>query len=83
MAKFRSFTAICLAIATVGLLPGMARAHPGSGIVVDEQGQVYFQDTVARTIWKIDAQGRLTKYHETLGGHWMALDQEGTSPVAS
>ena len=51
-----------------------ALAHPGSGIVVDEQGQVFFQDTVARTIWKIDAQGKVTSYYNKLGGHWMTLD---------
>jgi len=52
-------------------------AHPGSGIVVDDQGQVFFQDSIARTIWKIDAQGKLTAFHDKLGGHWMALDVNG------
>jgi sugar lactone lactonase YvrE len=51
--------------------------HPGSGIVVDPQGQVFFQDSLGRAIWKIDAQGKLTKYSDKLGGHWMALDPEG------
>jgi sugar lactone lactonase YvrE len=55
-----------------------AWAHPGSGIVVDQQGQVFFQDIVGHTIWKIDAQGKLTKYYDGLGGHWMALDVEGS-----
>jgi sugar lactone lactonase YvrE len=54
-----------------------ASAHPGSGIVVDEKGQVFFQDSGGRAIWKIDARGKLTKYSERLGGHWMALDPEG------
>ena len=45
-----------------------ASAHPNSGIVVDQQGQVYFQDILDRAIWKIDAQGKLTKYHDKLGG---------------
>jgi hypothetical protein len=61
------------------LLPAqMVSAHPSSGIVVDPQGQVYFQDIVGRAIWKIDAQGNLTKYYSKLGGHWMALDAEGS-----
>ena len=51
-----------------------ALAHPGSGIVVDEQGQVFFQDTVARTIWRIDAHSKVTSYYNKLGGHWMTLD---------
>jgi sugar lactone lactonase YvrE len=55
-----------------------AFAHPGSGIVVDEKGQVFFQDTVGRAIWKIDAQGKLTKFDDKRGGHWMALDSEGS-----
>jgi hypothetical protein len=49
-------------------------AHPSSGIVVDQQGQVYFQDIVGGAIWKIDAQGKLTKFQDGLGGHWMARE---------
>lgn len=52
-------------------------AHPGSGIVVDAQGQVFFQDSAARTIWKIDAQGKVTSHYNQMGGHWMALDAKG------
>jgi sugar lactone lactonase YvrE len=54
-----------------------ASAHPGSGIVVDAQGQVFFQDSAARTIWKIDAQGKVTAHHDKMGGHWMTLDTKG------
>lgn len=54
-----------------------AVAHPGSGIVVDAQGNVFFQDGIARTIWKIDPQGRVTAHYDKLGGHWMALDAKG------
>jgi hypothetical protein len=52
-------------------------AHPGSGIVVDAQGNVFFQDSAARAIWKIDPQGKVTAHHDKLGGHWMALDAGG------
>ena len=51
-----------------------AIAHPGSGIVVDLQGNLFFQDGLARTIWKIDPQGQVTAHYDKLGGHWMALD---------
>ncbi len=34
-------------------------AHPGSGIVVDRQGRVYFTDT-GRGVWKIDKEGNFT-----------------------
>ncbi len=50
-------------------------AHPGSGIVVDAQQQVYFVDT-GQGVWKIDAQGELTLIH-TVAYHWMALDEIG------
>ena len=52
-----------------------ALAHPGSGIVVDRQGNVYFLDT-GSGVWKIDPAGKLTK----LSGpayHWMAIDIDG------
>ena len=47
-------------------------AHPGSGIVVDREGNVYFVDT-GSGVWKVDREGTLTR----LSGpalHWMAID---------
>lgn len=49
-------------------------AHPGSGIVTDRNGNVYFVDT-GSGVWKIDRAGTLTN----LSGpafHWMAIDVE-------
>jgi hypothetical protein len=66
-----------LVIASFALVARTASAHPSSGIVVDQQGRVYFQDILGRAIWNVDAQGKLTKYYDKLGGHWMALDAEG------
>ena len=43
---------------------------------MDGQGQVYFQDSAGRAIWKIDAGGKLDKLSDKIGGHWMALDAE-------
>jgi sugar lactone lactonase YvrE len=67
---------------TCNLLPTLAAGHPGSGIVVDDQGQVLFVETgridlrIPGFIWKIDAQGQLSSAH--LGGaHWLALDAKG------
>jgi sugar lactone lactonase YvrE len=65
-------------MASFALLARTASAHPSSGIVVDQQGQVFFQDIVAGAIWKIDPQGHLTKFHDKMGGHWMALDGDGS-----
>ena len=52
-----------------------ASAHPGSGIVVDKFGQIYFTDT-GRGVWKIDTHGKLS-YIPASQFHWMALDEEG------
>ncbi len=49
-----------------------APAHPGSGIVVDRQGNVYFLDT-GSGVWKIDKASRLTKLSAP-AYHWMAID---------
>jgi hypothetical protein len=53
----------------------VANAHPGSNIVVDSLGQVYFVDT-GQGVWKLDLKGRLTLIH-TVAYHWMALDEKG------
>jgi hypothetical protein len=56
------------------LLASPAVAHPGSGIVADSQGQIYFLDT-GDGVWKLDTRGALTK----LPGpkfHWMAIDPD-------
>jgi sugar lactone lactonase YvrE len=74
----RILTSTILWFVSLALMAPVASAHPSSGIVVDQQGQVYFQDIVGRAIWKIDAQGKLTKFYDKLGGHWMALDAGGS-----
>src|SRR6267378_5702083 len=56
------------------LFPPSIMAHPGSGIVVDRHGEVYFLDT-GSGVWKVDLQGKLTR----LPGprfHWMAIDPD-------
>jgi sugar lactone lactonase YvrE len=73
----RYFANSLILLMILGAASFMAVAHPGSGIVVDVQGNVYFQDSAARTIWKIDSQGKLTSHSNKLGGHWMALDAKG------
>lgn len=51
-----------------------AWAHPGSSIVVDRKGQVYFVDT-GQGIWKIDEEGRVSS-HEGPAFHRMAIDHD-------
>jgi hypothetical protein len=48
-----------LVLAVACLLPTPAVAHPGSGIVVDRLGRIYFVDMVSG-IWRLDAHGALT-----------------------
>ncbi len=53
-----------------------AIGHPGSGIVVDKDGNVYFTDTGAG-VWKYDiGQGKLINMQASKF-HWMAMDAMG------
>jgi hypothetical protein len=66
-------------LAAIFLLATTAIAHPGSGIVIDRRGYVYFLDT-GSGVWMIDPVGKLTR----LDGprfHWMAIDQGEQSGV--
>ena len=60
---------VCVCIST------HVAAHPGSGIVVDQFGNVYFTDT-GKGVWKIDANGKLS-FIEAPEFHWMAIDESG------
>jgi hypothetical protein len=53
-----------------------AEAHPSSGIVVDEKGQVYFSD-LSRGVLKIGADGATTTVLSKDCQHWLALDSNG------
>src|SRR5215831_19114318 len=57
------------------LLSANVLAHPGSGIVVDKYGQVYFTDT-GKGVWKIDTHGKLI-YLPASRFHWMSIDPMG------
>ena len=57
------------------LLVTSAFPHPGSGIVVNRQGEVFFTDT-GQGVWKIDTKGRLSYVPASLF-HWMAIDAAG------
>jgi hypothetical protein len=65
---------LLFALTAAALFTSFAAAHPGSGIVADGQGQIYFLDT-GDGVWKLDLRGALTK----LPGprfHWMAIDPD-------
>ncbi len=62
-----------IAVLLVASAATAAFAHPGSGIVVDRRGTVYFADT-GGGVWAIDPAGKLA----SRGGprfHWMAIDE--------
>lgn len=63
---------VFLAIAFVSLLATSALGHPGSGILVDRLGQIYFIDT-GSGLWKIDTRGAVS-HLSNLRNHWIALD---------
>lgn len=52
-----------------------AQAHPGSGIVIDSAGNLYFTDT-GSGIYRIGRDGKLQRVAGQ-AFHWMALDQRG------
>jgi sugar lactone lactonase YvrE len=67
------------AIITLGvLLADSVSAHPAWGIVVDRNNQIYISDI--ETVWKIDAQGKLTVFRAGVSGrhtHEINLDENG------
>ena len=65
----RRFLQIILSILLLGVA---AFAHPGSGILVDRLGQIYFIDT-GSGLWKIDSRGAVSRL-STLRNHWLAMD---------
>jgi len=63
---------ILLKIIITCLFTVTALAHPGSGILVDRLGQIYFIDT-GSGLWKIDTKGGLS-HLSPLRNHWLAMD---------
>jgi sugar lactone lactonase YvrE len=57
------------------LLGTTGSAHPGSGIVVDKLGNIFFTDT-GQGVWKIDRRGNLS-YIPSSRWHWLAIDEAG------
>jgi hypothetical protein len=55
---------------------GAAFSHPGTGIVIDKYGNIYFIHTGVG-IAKFSNKGILTYVHKSNDGHWMCLDERG------
>lgn len=63
-------------MAVIALLAVNVQAHPSWGIAVDPQGQVYFSDL--KTVWKIDAQGKLSRFRAADDRHTHDLNIDET-----
>jgi hypothetical protein len=68
MHQFRFLIVIAACLLSTTLV-----APPGTGIVVDRLGQVYFVDMVSG-VWKLDAHGALT-HMPGPAFHWMTADE--------
>src|SRR5438477_8482008 len=68
---------VLLAVAGLSFGTFTTSSHPSSGIVVDQQGNVFFSD-LDRGVLEIDANGKVTTIFPKEGGHWLALDSRGS-----
>jgi hypothetical protein len=79
---------MCARLGFVALLTALVpvhavSAHPGTGIVVDAKGQVYFVHGVRHRIMRIDETGRLTTFAQGEDGkllsvpHHLVIDNAG------
>ena len=69
-------TTIMIAMLVMLAAADSALAHPGSGIAVDREGQVYFTQTNGKGTWKVSSTGEL-KLISDVRDHWMGIDIDG------
>ncbi len=60
----------------LALAPAVSRAHPGTGIVVDRGGRIFF--TNLKEIWQLDPKGRLSIAIPNKHSHSLYLDERQT-----
>ena len=65
-----------VALASVGFTP--AAVHFGSGISIDSSGRVYFADTKRNVVWRIEADGRLTRVAEDVHTNVLHVTDDGS-----
>jgi hypothetical protein len=78
----RRIGAVLTFFSLCGLFTSAAFAHPASGIVVNANGEVFFIHS-RHGLCKIEKDGKLTYIHHDTGGHWLALDTEGSFSSAA
>ena len=74
--RFVLLMKVCIALMLCLTAAVNVTAHPGSGIVIDKEGNIYFTDT-GKGVWKIDTKGNLI-YIQAPGFHWMGIDSTGS-----
>jgi hypothetical protein len=65
-----------LLLVQMGVFFPQAMAHPSAGIVITDNGEIFFGD-LSRGVFRIDTDGRLSTV-TTEGQHWLALDEKGS-----
>src|SRR5687767_15551831 len=73
----KSWWSHCVGVFTWCCFGCTAVAHPSSGIVVTDAGDVVFVHST-RGVAKVDKAGKLTYIHQSTGGHWLCLDRHGS-----
>jgi sugar lactone lactonase YvrE len=59
-------------------MAGVAKAHPGWGVVFDEQGGIYFSDVQTNTIWRIRDAGHVEAVVTGKHSHSLYMDEDGS-----
>jgi hypothetical protein len=72
----KSVLQIVIIISEVLLVTQNTSAHPGSGIVLDRYGNIYFINTHFGVV-KISPDSKLTYINKATDGHWLCLDENG------
>ncbi len=75
--KVRTLDHLLVVVLQLALLVGSARAHPASGIVVDQNGRVFIVYS-GHGVGEIQPDGKLRYMKHSTGGHWLALDPLGS-----
>jgi hypothetical protein len=73
----KRFPAFVAGVVLLLLAQSTSSAHPASGIVVTDQGEVLFIYG-GHGVCKLGPQGRLSYVHRAKDGHWMCLDARGS-----
>lgn len=75
--RSRTIGASILVLLAAALGTGTVFAHPGWGIVLDGDGQVYFTDVDRSCVWKIDARGIVREFVTGKHAHELVIDAAG------